>query len=109
MEEAPFIVTIVAITMGTFLVTMRMIIGHLRWRVQHRQRDTDSLEGSMRMAELEEMVRQAALEANEPLARRMESLDRQMRALAAPPTPVQPPDIEVEAPAKRLGRLSSGS
>ncbi len=109
MEEAPFIISIVAMTMGTFLVTMKMIIGHLRWRVQQRQKNTGDLEGSVRLVELEELMRQAALEANEPLMRRIERLDRQMHLLSETSSPgAAQPESDEEAPPKSLGRLSTG-
>jgi hypothetical protein len=80
MDDFEFVIAVVAITCGTFLITVKMIIGAIKWRIKQKggQQQGDSLA----LAELEEIVREASLEANQPLAARLRRVEQHMRVLS---------------------------
>ena len=86
MEDYEFIIAVTAIACGTFLITVRMIISAIKWRLKQKGgQKTQVQEGnSLALGELEEIVRMASLEANQPIAARLDRVENNMRSLAEP-------------------------
>lgn len=115
MDEFAFALSIVFLSSVVFLAFVKMVIGYLKWRHLQKKGVTTGASDGVAISELEEMFRQAALEANDPLERRLDKLERRLRDLpaAVPAPPVILPkaeeaEAEMEEAPKSLGRLSTG-
>jgi len=84
--ELVFLIPIVALAAGTFIV--KMALDHSRWKRQY-DRGHVAPENSLGTGELKAIIREAVEEANEPLLGRIEALETRLDTLGEPrPTPL---------------------